>query len=396
MSRTEWTEKDVAYILLTEGAEKKNWEDNGHVIPKTNTPIIQTGLKTQLSQLKLPFPVIPIKGLPDGNNEEEIWQIFTRVFEVIQEGDELYFDLTHGFRYLPMLTLVLGNYAKFLKNITIKSITYGNYESRDESTNEAPIIDLQSLSELQDWTSGSSSFLMNGNITTLTSMCERDLTPLIKESKGKNDNARILRNYMKAIANLVDDLNTCRGEEILKGDNIRKINHLSNELTDVIIEPMKPIIKKIRESFQNFSTSDHIKNGYIAAQWCFDNKMYQQSLTILNEMLISHICEIEGWKKDDATVRECVKSAFNKATNHDSCNKREYKDFNKETINRIQSYKEFKTLVLIYDKTNDLRNDYNHSGMRPNGSSSQKIVNRLSDALKLTQELLLEDSGFFK
>ena len=33
----------------------------------------------------------------------------------MQDGDELYFDLTHGFRYLPMLVMVLINYSKFLK-----------------------------------------------------------------------------------------------------------------------------------------------------------------------------------------------------------------------------------------------------------------------------------------
>ena len=164
MDQSQWTAQDAAYILLTEGAENRNWVDNGQ-LDREGKVIEQTGLKIQMERMNLPFVVHPIRNLPDGNNEKEIWQIFERIFEVIEEGDELYFDLTHGFRYLPMLILVLGNYSKFLKKISVGGITYGNYESRNRETNEAPIIDLLPLSELQDWTSSAVAYLTSGNIT---------------------------------------------------------------------------------------------------------------------------------------------------------------------------------------------------------------------------------------
>jgi len=106
LNATDWSKTDIAYIMLTEGSEKNNWIDNlNHNSIENN---IREGLKTRLDKMNLPFQVEPIKNLPDGNNEEEIWKIFERVFEKINYNDELYFDITHGYRYLPMLIDYFG------------------------------------------------------------------------------------------------------------------------------------------------------------------------------------------------------------------------------------------------------------------------------------------------
>lgn len=49
--------------------------------------------------------------IPNGKNEEEMWEIFETLFDKIEEEDELYIDLTHRFRYIPMLVMIFPNYA---------------------------------------------------------------------------------------------------------------------------------------------------------------------------------------------------------------------------------------------------------------------------------------------
>lgn len=383
----EWNSSDVAYILLTHGAEKKNWVDNGHVRPETNLPIEQSGLKTQLGRMKLPFPVIPIKNLPDGNDEKEIWMIFEQVFKLLQENDELYFDLTHGFRYLPMLILVLGNYSKFLKNIVVKSITYGNYEARNRERNEAAIIDLHPLSDLQDWTFASANFLKNGNITQLKNLCDQNLKPILKEAKGSNLAATTLKKYMAALERVVNDMNTCRGINIIHGNNINELFYLSSQLTDVIIEPLKPVIEKMRDSFTEFMPSPNIKNGYLAAKWCFDNQLYQQALTILHETIISHICESEKW--DNIHHRELVSKALNIYINKTGQEGWQCSPDQVDLIKEILSNKALAFLASTYKVTTSLRNDYNHAGMRSNPANRQRLISQLKERID-TISLILD------
>lgn len=386
MKMGNWNITDIAYILLTHGAEKRNWVDNGHIYQGSSLPIEQSGLKTQLEKMKLPFPIIPIKNLPDGNDEKEIWMIFEQVFNLLQENDELYFDLTHGFRYLPMLILVLGNYSKFLKNIVVKSITYGNYEARNRETNEAAIIDLYPLSDLQDWTFASANFLKNGNITQLKSMCDQNLKPILKEAKGSNLAATTLKKYMAALECIVNDMNTCRGINIIQGNNINELFTLSSQLTDVIIEPLKPVIEKMRDSFAEFIPSPNIKNGYLAAKWCFDNQLYQQSLTILHETIISHICEGKKW--NDIRYREIVSKTLNIYINKIEQEKWQCTPDQVDLIKEILGNKALGFLASMYVVTTSLRNDYNHAGMRTNPANRQRIISQLKERIDIIPSIL--------
>ena len=391
MSISDWQSTDCAYILLTSGAEQRNWVDNGHTTRDTHKPIQQKGLRSCLENMHLPFPVVPVKNLPDGNNETEIWTIFEHVFDCIQEGDELYFDLTHGFRYLPMLVLVLGNYSKFLKNAVVKSITYGNSEARNKE-NEAPIIDLLSLSELQDWTSASASFLRNGNVSMLKQLCTNSLSPILKETEGKDPQAKVLNGYMNALEKVVDDLNTCRGVSILQGKNMNSFNKYSSQLKEVMITPMKPLIEQIKSSFENFRPSEDIMNGYFAAKWCLDHQLYQQSLTILHENIVSHICESEKLDIAEEEDREIINKGFSVINKRLENKKDKWKctEEQKMRIEKLLNNEWLNALASTFLVTTTLRNDYNHAGMRENPMSRSRLITNLKERLDIIFQKLKE------
>jgi CRISPR-associated Csx2 family protein len=155
----EWLQyKEVApdhhVILLTKGdkgSRKNNWEK-----------VIYERYNSRNNQLEACEPYKGLSGvfedskllnitdlnIPDGKDETEIFEIFEILANEIDEGDELYLDLTHGFRYLPMLLLVMSNYLKTNKKVTIAHISYGNYESRISDV--APFVDLLPLLKIQE------------------------------------------------------------------------------------------------------------------------------------------------------------------------------------------------------------------------------------------------------
>ena len=91
---------DRITIFVTDKAKTKNWDD-------TEQPGLESILKNHYPKCK-----IECLRIPDGNSEQEIWQIFNTIFQSIDQGDELYFDVTHGFRSLPILILAILQYSK--------------------------------------------------------------------------------------------------------------------------------------------------------------------------------------------------------------------------------------------------------------------------------------------
>lgn len=114
-------ENDLFLVLLTDLARKNNWDRNlkTRFCAKLQQEVAYQGLEKILLDMNLSYRDIAI---PDGKDSDEMWEIFEVIFDELQEGDELYLDITNSFRYLPMLLVVLVNYAKLLKNVKVKAI----------------------------------------------------------------------------------------------------------------------------------------------------------------------------------------------------------------------------------------------------------------------------------
>lgn len=384
-----WTTKnadgevvDRIIILLTDGAKETNWHKSitKRFNRKTETEEPYEGLEQILDNIHLPCPVETFS-IPDGKNEEEMWTIFNTVYNALKPNDELYFDLTHSFRYLPMLVLVLGNYAKFLKGVKVNHISYGNYEARDTATNEAPLMDILPLTMLQDWTFAAADLIQNGNIKKLQELKENNaLVPLLRERGKKNIDRRMAEGYLDAyidsLRNFLNDMKLCLGPNILNGVTINQIKDCHEQVSEAfekVIAPIPPIISKIQRSLQNFETTytmypESLRNGYEAAKWCYDHQLYQQAVTILDENITTDFCQRLG--TDEHVFKERVAS---NALLRWGCYREE--DWEAETLEGIRdkvqaavsspAVQDFiklmrKDVVWIH---NDCRNKYNHASM---------------------------------
>ena len=382
-----WTTKnndgevvDCVIILLTDGARKTNWSQTKRTNKLTGEEEDYLGLEQVLQNMNLPCPVEALS-IPDGKNEEEMWTIFNTVYNALKPNDELYFDLTHSFRYLPMLVLVLGNYAKFLKGVKVNHISYGNYEARDSATNEAPLMDILPLTMLQDWTFAAADLIQNGNIKKLQELKENNaLVPLLRERGKKNIDRRMaegyLDSYINSLRDFLNDMKLCLGPNILNGVTINQIRDCHEQVSEVfeqVIAPIPPIISKIQRSLQNFETTDtmypeSLRNGYEAAKWCYDHQLYQQAVTILDENITTDFCQRLG--TDEHVFKERVAS---NALLRWGCYREE--DWEAESLEGIRekvqaavsspAVQDFiklmrKDVVWIH---NDCRNKYNHASM---------------------------------
>jgi len=98
--------------------------------------------------------------IPECKSVDEIWGLFNIIVGLVHVKDQIIFDITHGFRSLPMVALSVMNYLESTKDANINGIYYGAFEAlgspaqvkeMDITLRNAPIIDLTPLKVVQDW-----------------------------------------------------------------------------------------------------------------------------------------------------------------------------------------------------------------------------------------------------
>ena len=86
----------------------------------------------------------------DGENEEELWSIFEKFLEILDnlnEKDEVYFDITHLFRSLSVMSFVMAEFGSITHNIDIKGMFYGMLKRNEPSK----LINVAMFFEFLEW-----------------------------------------------------------------------------------------------------------------------------------------------------------------------------------------------------------------------------------------------------
>jgi len=359
-----WDKSGEVYILLTEKARKNNWED------KKDGGSIVKGLRGVLEDMNLDGSHVHDVTIKEGLDEDELWEIFDAAYGCMQSGDELYFDITHGFRYLPMLVLILGNYAEFLKGTTVKSITYGNWDVSDQGTKPAPIIDLLPLAELQHWAFAAADFVENGNTKKLKKLIHSICKAYHIEGRiDERDSMSNLWHFVLAAEKFTDEMKFCRGLSTLEATSYANMIRCNCGDTAKIIRPLPPIMESIIASAEGFSGERDVRNCFAAAEWCYDKGQFQAAATELEEAIVSFFCFRHGIDVNDEDGRPLVNSAIAKSTcDHGLC-KTAYRPLDQESEVKVDKIAKdeflgIKDILNAFNELCQLRNDYNHAGMR--------------------------------
>lgn len=370
----DWTKEDTAVIFLTKEAEKKNWY---------NQDDENRRLKTNLENLH-----INVKGvsIPEGRTEDEIWQIFHIVTNEIDDNDEIIFDITHSFRSIPMLALVILNYAKALKNTKLLGIYYGAFEAKDDN-GIAPIFDLTSLNEILEWSQAVNVFLKYGISGPFRDISIRQLKPHL----GSEQWARDTRKFIDSLNDLTMCMYTCRGKA-LSGKNASKksisfavekvndsIKNMKGVDEDIQLKPLIPLMKKIEKRLEIFEGNDNLSVGIAAVKWAIENSLIQQAYTALDETIKTYVCEKFGYDSSNVKHREKIVNSALKIKAQDKKEEewkveKEYWEQVKELVAKLD-----KELADLSHDVGKLRNDINHFGFNNETSEYNKLESSIND-----------------
>lgn len=168
-------EIDELLVIVTEQAFRQNFADLERALADT-------------------VPVRPVP-IPSGRDEAELWAMFAAIEQQIAPGDRIIFDITNGFRSLPVLALLAASFVRVARGATVERMVYGAYDATQDG--RTPVFDLTPFVRLLDWTTATDAFLRYGRADELARLA------------GDVPLARLLRQ-------LTDALQTSRPAEVME------------------------------------------------------------------------------------------------------------------------------------------------------------------------------------
>jgi len=383
---TRWTEQDSITIFTTDEAFKKNWHDG---TDKDNKII--PGLESCLSRIKLNVGFNHVH-IPSGKNTAEIWEIFETVFNELQDEDRVYLDITHAFRSLPLLSLVILNYAKVTRDVKIKAISYGAMEAIGQAgevknmpldQRNVPVFDLLAFDQLLDWSTAVDRFTGSGDASLVAMLAKREINRVLRETRGRDQEAQAVKLLAKNMEELSDAVATCRARTIPSfADRLK--SSLKGARAQEHVKPLSPLFEKLERQIRSFS-GDEIHDGLVAVQWCIDHNLVQQGITIFLETMVSYVVRkaLSGDIHQE-DLRKIVNQGLRISL--EEIPEEKWPDLatsNSETTHKIIAwFDEHEKVAKCFANLIQPRNDINHAGQNDSPMTPAKFRKRLKEEVE--------------
>lgn len=396
---------DLAIFFVTEKAEEKHG----------------SSIEAAFQEINIPIRKVLIE---DGANEAQIWSIFNSITEAVEALQQevarplsLVFDITYGFRSLPVLALAVVVYlrtilrsraeaqtgGKPIENCEIERIVYGAFEAV-LTVDSRPMIVLDSFLDIIDWANGTEQFLARGTLDALAGVMDR-IPPAPAQEPAEGKPRKPLLAISRDLKGLTNALNLARLQEASSlADGIRR-DSLPRARKRLQGLPQHKPVTRLLNDVEN--TLDQIAQpadslfghaGFVAQanmiQFCLDTQQYQQAATLARESLVSWA----GWQirafQGDAFISYNIRRALETEVLDVILRKKLNKVREKDPIIHLQDPIapghpiDNDQLAQAWIGITNIRNDLNHAGHKHGALAAAKIPAQLIPACQGVMHLL--------
>ena len=278
-----WLKPEVTCVLLTAKARETHWNNLCQRLQEhTQTVAID---------------------IPDGKRESELWQIFTAISDAVHEGDEIAFDITHGFRSLPVLALLTIAYLKQIKQVKVRYILYGAFDAKDEQG--TPVFDLTPFADLLEWLVAAKMFTATGDSSELGRLIQEVQNDAYRNRGAYGENLpRALKNFGIALEEVSNDLLLARVPNLPKSvSNLIEEQKRASAEVSQWVPPLRLLLDKIATTYAPFQ-DDSLPNQAKLIRWYLDHNHIVQAMTLAREWVVSYHLHKEGKDWRDPHERE--------------------------------------------------------------------------------------------
>ncbi|MGI6226099.1 MAG: TIGR02221 family CRISPR-associated protein [Peptococcales bacterium] len=214
-----------------------------------------------------------------GVNESELWGNLDRLMcieKMLEDGDEIYLDITHSFRSIPIFLYLLMDFIMTLSHKKIKfgGLFYGMLEINKEK-GYVPVVDLGPLFQLSRWIKGTFDFTNYGNGYLIADLVEQgSMSNPARNIKNISDLVNI--NYLPDLKNQLEMLQK----------NLKKVEGTPHS----VFKYVAPNLLEFVNRFAKIETN----HGFLLeiAEWYFENKRYSHGYICLLEAILTALTDV--------------------------------------------------------------------------------------------------------
>ena len=222
----------------------------------------------------------------DINSEAELEyaKAIQEIVQVIPPQSSVYLDTTGGFRNIAYLVIAVLRILEFSK-ITVKKAVYSKFENHT-------VMNFTQTYRLLDLINAANSFTAFGNSTEL------------KQFFGERQNPQIA-SVIQAMNDFSEAVALCRTKKL--DDKLKKLNESLTDLEtmvpsqedEVLFSSLSRLIRR------KFHMGEQNEIGYPEIiQWCLDNQMIQQAVTIYTERIPEYLLKENFYQVSDTLKQE--------------------------------------------------------------------------------------------
>ena len=364
----EWFAPERVLVLLTpEALEHDNWQALQAFLGERAEPVL----------------------IPIGRNERELWDVFDALVTRVPAKARLLFDVTHGFRALPLFAVSAALFLHRVRGVTIERVLYGAYEARDAAGN-APVFDLTPLVDLIDWLSGIEALVQSGNGQLLAQRLGETQRRQWRRGNG-HAKPRQLQRVGKALGTFSTAVQLNRPHEALTAARtvVNTIADAREELAHWV-RPFALLAQEIADEVAAIAhhEPDRLTRANLQAQlalidYALTKGLVLQAVTLAREWLVSWYILERFPENAERWLHPEIRDQAERALNNGARKLREGAAIAWQIPER--------RVFLLWDQLGQLRNDLAHCGMRPQNqrpepeqvrARAEKLINQVRQVLR--------------
>ena len=328
--------------------------------------------------------------IPNGQNVEELWQIFDVITRVdFPERARVLIDVTHAFRSIPLMAVAIAAYLRRVRSLEIERIVYGAFEAV-QSGEPVPIFDLTPLVHIIDWLEALTVFQETGDPGLMVSLGERAYRQIPLDPATRRRPGRKIQNLFNQMQSLTKAIRYLQVPQI--GNYAHRVSQLLDAASKDIdrwVRPFAAIVRSLRTELDKLKitvsdklTKEMLQQQYNLMVYYIERHRYEKAILCAREWIINWVLyragKVDEWL--DRASREEVSACLSRYGH------RSEKDDLPEWAQKIPSDELEKVRELFGQMT--IRNDIAHCGFRKGTARLNRIETNTHNLIYGLRELL--------